>query len=69
MLALLACPLTMGLMMKQASKRDEPPGKSALIAECCAPGKQLSTRETDRLASLRRQREALEREVADLQAR
>lgn len=68
-LALLACPITMGLIMKQGSKRKEVSGKSAIMADCCLPGEPVSTIGVDRLAALRSQREALEREVAKLQAR
>jgi hypothetical protein len=68
-LVLLACPLTMGLMMKRASKQNVLSRKSAMMTDCCVPGQQVSIVEADRLASLRRQRESLEREVADLQAR
>jgi len=68
-LALLACPLTMGLMMKRKSKHQEMSAKSAGMADFCSPGEPLSTIAVDRLAALRTQREALEREVAQLQAR
>lgn len=69
MLVILACPLTMGLMMKRASKQNILSRKSAMMTDCCVPGQQVSIVEADRLAALRRRRETLEREVANLQAR
>lgn len=67
-LALLACPLSMGLMMWRSRKAA--PGSSSSMA-CCAPDAALAAFEAelpaDRLAVLRERREALEREVAELQ--
>lgn len=66
-LALLTCPLSMGLMMRRASKPNVSSGKSIMMADCCLPKEEVSTMENDRLSVLRKRREALEREVADLQ--
>ena len=67
-LALLACPLSMGLMMWRSRKAA--PGSSSSMA-CCAPDAALAAFEAelpaDRLAVLRERREALECEVAELQ--
>ncbi len=68
-LALLACPLSMGLMMWRS--RNAAPGSSSSMASCCAPDAAIAAFEAelpaDRLAALRERREALEREVAELQ--
>jgi len=68
-LALLACPLGMGLMMWR--DRSMAPGNSSGMMSCCAPDDALPLLEpglpADRLAALRDRREALEREVAELQ--
>lgn len=65
-LAVLACPLSMGLMMLR--NRDMAhSGEPANIADCCLPGDQALRNETDRVAELRTRREALEQQVAELQ--
>ncbi|MCL4303450.1 MAG: hypothetical protein KJ077_47630 [Anaerolineae bacterium] len=68
-LALLACPLSMGLMMWRNQKTAS--GTSSGMTSCCAPDEALAALEAalpaDRLAALRDRREALEREVAELQ--
>lgn len=68
-LALLACPLGMGLMMWRG--RSMASGNSSGMMNCCAPDEALTLLESelpaDRLAALRHRREALEREVAELQ--
>jgi len=66
--AMLACPLSMGLMMRRGSHRNSASGASHTMTDCCAPGEQTSIAESDRLAALRTRREALEHEVAELQA-
>lgn len=67
-LALLACPLSMGLMMMRGASRKAAYSDSTTVADCCAPDEQNSTIESDRLTRLCARREALEREVAELQA-
>jgi len=64
-LAMLACPLSMGLMMRGA-RRDMTNRHDSAMADCCAPGEQSTAGESDQLAGLRAQREALEREIAEL---
>lgn len=73
-LAILACPVGMGLMLwrRQAST----PGSSSASAPtmaCCLPGEEIRpsalSSSNDQLAALRARREALERELADLQAK
>lgn len=68
-LALLACPLGMGLMMWRG--RSMAPGNSSDMMSCCTPDEALPLLESelgaDRLAALRNRREALERELAELQ--
>lgn len=68
-LALLACPLSMGLIMWRS--RNATPGSSSEMTNCCAPDETLAALEAalpaDRLAALRERREALERELAELQ--
>ncbi len=69
-LAMLACPLSMGLMMmRRGSNQNSTSGSSQMMADCCAPGEQAQTVESDRLAALRARREALERELAELQSK
>ena len=65
-LATLACPLSMGLIMmrQRGSPQKATQNDSQLIADCCAPGEEASS---DRLKSLRAQRESLERELAAMQ--
>ena len=67
-LVMLACPISMALMMRRGSKQNTPSGSSSLMVDCCLPGEQAARVESDRLATLRARREALEREVAELQA-
>ena len=66
-LAALACPLGMYLMMtrQHGSRQKSTPNGSQLMADCCAPGEETSS---DRLESLRAQRESLERELASMQS-
>jgi hypothetical protein len=65
-LALLACPVSMGLMMirQRGSNQDSAPGNSPPLASCCLPGEEVPA---DRLAALRARREALESELAEMQ--
>ena len=64
-LAALACPLSMYLMMRpRGSSQNATTNGSQLMADCCAPGEETSS---DRLQSLRAQRESLERELAAMQ--
>ncbi|MCI0549948.1 MAG: hypothetical protein L0287_03250, partial [Anaerolineae bacterium] len=66
-LAALACPLSMYLMMTRqgGSSQKAAPNDSQLMADCCAPGEEASA---DGLAALRAQRESLERELAAMQS-
>jgi len=66
-LAALACPVSMGLMMtrQRGSGQKATHNDSQLMADCCAPGDEASS---DRLATLRTQRESLERELAAMQS-
>ena len=66
-LAALACPLSMYLMMtrQRGSSQHPAPNGSQLIADCCAPGEEASS---DRLESLRAQRKSIESELAKMQA-
>lgn len=72
-LALLACPISMALIMRRQMNRDGAASDSSRMADCCLPGETLAVSgidsQADRLAILRAQREALERELADLQTR
>lgn len=66
-LAILACPISMGLMMRRSgSGRESTSEYSSTTMECCLPGEEIPT---DQLASLRSKRVALEREVAEMQTR
>ena len=62
-LAALACPLSMGLLMTRGrgSSQKTTSNSSQLMGDCCAPGEETSS---DHLESLRAQRESLERELA-----
>ena len=64
-LAALACPLSMYLMMtrQRGSNQKITSNGSQMMADCCAPGEEASS---DRLESLRAQRESLERELAGM---
>ena len=66
-LASLACPLSMGLIMmrQRGSSQKAAHNDSQLMADCCAPGEEASS---DRLESLRAQRESLEHELAAMQS-
>lgn len=68
-LAILACPLSMGLMMWRS--RNTAPGRLSSMASCCAPDEAAAsfgaTSPAERLAALHDRREALERELAELQ--
>jgi len=65
-LALLACPVSMGLMMRRQreSNQNSAPASSLPLASCCLPGGEVPA---DQLAALRARREALERELAEMQ--
>ena len=64
-LAALACPLSMYLMMRpRGSSQNATPNSSQMTADCCAPGGETSS---NRLESLRAQRELLEHELAAMQ--
>ena len=65
-LAALACPLSMYLMMtrQRGSSQQAALSGSQLMADCCAPGEETSS---DHLESLRTQRESLERELASME--
>lgn len=65
-LAALACPLSMYLMMtrQRGSSQKATPYGSQMTADCCAPGEEMSS---DCQESLRAQRESLERELAAMQ--
>lgn len=67
-LAMLACPISMGLMMWRGSRRNAASGNAATMADCCAPGEMAPTTPppADRLTALRAEREALERELAQM---
>lgn len=69
-LALLVCPLHMGWMMWRMRRQDGAAGQLSIgAAACCPPAKQRSAVETaalERVAVLRRRREALEQEVTGL---
>jgi hypothetical protein len=64
-LAVVACPLSMGLVML-ANRNKAHADKPENVANCCLPDYRASTHETDRLVALRTRREALEHEIADL---
>ena len=66
-LAALACPLSMYLMMtrQRGSSQKTTPNGLQMAADCCAPGEETSS---DRLESLRAQRESLEHELAAIQS-
>ena len=66
-LAVLACPLSMGLIMmrQRGSSQKVTSNGSQLMADCCAPGEEASS---DRLESLRAQRKSLERELTAMQS-
>ena len=65
-LGMLACPLSMGLMMRRGMKSGQQAGPgSSPTMPCCPPEEDPAVM---RLAELRAKRETLEREVAELQA-
>ncbi len=72
-LAILACPVGMGLMLwhRHASTPGSSSGSAPTMA-CCLPGEEIPpsalSSDNDQLAALRARREALEHELADLQA-
>ena len=68
-LAVLACPVSMVVMMRQrgSGQQTMSDGSTALM-DCCLPA-QGEEASTNRLASLRAKREALEHELAKLQAK
>lgn len=65
-LAVLACPLSMYLMMtrQRGSRQKATPNGLQMTADCCAPGEEATS---DHLESLRTQRESLERELDAMQ--
>ena len=72
-LAMLACPLSMGLTMwrqRAASQKPASAGNAPAVADCCAPGQLSAPPEAPasagRLVELRARREALERELAEM---
>ena len=69
-LALLSCPVSMGLMMmrQRGPMQQSMPGNSATVMDCCLPT-QDEEASTSQLASLRAKRESLEHELAELQAK
>ena len=73
-LAVLACPVSMGLMMLRQRGSSEVSSRIGVptpeMADCCLPGQVMPVSEAgasgEWLAALRAQREALERELAEL---
>ncbi len=69
-LATLACPVSMGLMMLRQRGADpaSATGNSATTMDCClpVPGEEASV---ERLTALRARREALEHELAELRVK
>jgi hypothetical protein len=59
-LGVLACPVSHSVLMRRMSHNAQP-GDATLGADCCAPAA------SNNLASLQAQREALEKEVAELE--
>ncbi|MCE7981804.1 MAG: hypothetical protein DYG89_11465 [Caldilinea sp. CFX5] len=70
-LALLACPLSMGLMVWRTTQQNGASSHTATMSACCMPGESTAAAATsageDRLAALRERHVALERELAELQ--
>lgn len=69
-LAMLACPLGMSLMMWRGMRRKAASGGSLSMAGCCMPDGAASTPaapSAEWLVTLRDRREALEAEIAELQ--
>ena len=66
-LAALACPLSMYLIMtrQRGLNQKSTLNGSQIMVDCCMPGEEASS---DRLESLRAQRKSLERELAEMQA-
>ena len=66
-LAALACPLSMYWMMTRRRRLSQKvtSNGSQTMADCCAPSEEFSS---DRLESLRTQRESLEHELASMQS-
>ena len=68
-LAVLACPVSMILMMRQrGSGQQSVSNGSTALMDCCLPTQDEES-STNQLASLRAKREALEYELAELQAK
>jgi len=66
-LAILACPVSMMLMMRRRdSSQQSAMSNSAMSMDCCLPASDEKA-SSDQLSSLRARREALERELAELQ--
>ncbi len=68
-LAMLACPISMGWTMRRRlgshQNSTDVASHSIPLANCCLPGAEAPA---ERVASLRARREALERELAELEA-
>lgn len=64
-LATLACPVSMGLMMtrQRSTIQKSASNSTSMMAGCCLPDEAAPS---DRLATLRAQRQALEHELAEL---
>ena len=68
-LAMLACPISMGLTMRRLGSRQKSTdvaSNSIPLADCCLPVEEVPA---NRVANLRARREALEREVVEIEAR
>ena len=69
-LATLACPISMGLMMGRGAQHHSMADRTPLLVNCCLPGAALEAFESgasdERLAAPRARREALEHELAEL---
>lgn len=65
-LALLAWPVSMALMLRRGTNRNPAAGHSPAMADCCLPAESEAGSPSDRLTSLRARREVLERELAEM---
>lgn len=69
-LALLVCPLSMGLMMWRTAQQHGASGQGVIVDACCTPDESAANATStgeDRLSTLRERRVILERELAELQ--